>query len=105
MVRNFIQLFVLIVKLLLFAYGLGCILYIIGNFEFSYKEPEDELPNWLTEFEVYEVSNAKGVYLVTYYALTTLTTVGFGDFYPTTNLERLVMCVVFVGGVSVYSVF
>ena len=43
--------------------------------------------------------------MTTYYALTTLTTVGFGDYYPTTNFERLFMCVVFVGGISVYSVF
>jgi hypothetical protein len=104
-VRNFIQLTVLIIKLFLFAYGIGSIFYIIGNFEYSYKDPTDELSNWLTEFEVYEKTNRESAVYVTYFALTTLTTVGFGDIYPTTSLERLVMCVVFVGGVSVYSVF
>lgn len=41
--------------------------------------------------------------VMTYYALTTLTTVGFGDFYPVTNNERLLVVPIFFGGYIAFS--
>jgi len=41
----------------------------------------------------------------TYFALTTLTTIGFGDFYPVTDAERLVIAFLFLSGVTVFSYF
>jgi hypothetical protein len=38
-----------------------------------------------------------------YFALTTLSTVGFGDLYPKTDKERLISTVVLLSGVSVMS--
>ena len=43
--------------------------------------------------------------LSTYYALTTLTTIGFGDFYPVTEQERIVIAFLFLFGVSIFSYF
>ena len=39
----------------------------------------------------------------TYYALTTLSTTGFGDLYPITNVERIVCLIMFSLGVVVFS--
>ena len=38
-----------------------------------------------------------------YYALTSLSTCGFGDLYPKTDLERLFCSMMLLAGVSVFS--
>jgi voltage-gated potassium channel len=38
-----------------------------------------------------------------YFAFTTLTTVGLGDYHPITNLERLVTVSMFLGGLITLS--
>jgi hypothetical protein len=38
-----------------------------------------------------------------YYALTTLSTVGFGDIYPVTNAERLICGFFMISGASIFS--
>ena len=46
---------------------------------------------------------ARNVIVLFYFAFTTLSTVGFGDFHPKGNLERLVCSFVFLFGVSLFS--
>jgi len=38
-----------------------------------------------------------------YYGMTTLTTVGFGDFYPITDFERSIGVIFLFGGVIIMS--
>ena len=38
-----------------------------------------------------------------YYALTTLSTVGYGDFYPVSDRERVLAVVIMLGGVAFFS--
>jgi hypothetical protein len=38
-----------------------------------------------------------------YYALTTLSTVGYGDYYPISNNERIIAVVIMLGGVAFFS--
>jgi voltage-gated potassium channel len=38
-----------------------------------------------------------------YFAFTTLSTVGFGDYYPVSNIERLVGSFVMLFGVAIFS--
>ena len=40
---------------------------------------------------------------MTYFGVTTLATVGFGDFYPRTDIERIFCTVLMVIGVAVFS--
>ena len=46
----------------------------------------------------------KGIICV-YFAFTTLSTVGFGDYYPWTNYERLVGSFMLLFGVAIFSLF
>ena len=39
----------------------------------------------------------------TYFQVTTLSTIGFGDILPYTNTERILMSIIFVAGVAVFS--
>ena len=43
--------------------------------------------------------------IVTYFAFTTLSTVGFGDYYPSSEVERLVGAFLLLFGVAVFSLF
>jgi len=38
-----------------------------------------------------------------YFALTTLSTVGYGDYYPISNPERIFTIIVMLGGVAFFS--
>ena len=38
-----------------------------------------------------------------YYALTTLSTVGYGDYFPISNSERIVAVLIMLGGVAFFS--
>ena len=38
-----------------------------------------------------------------YFALTSLSTTGFGDFYPKNNFERFVCSFMLLGGVTIFS--
>jgi len=40
---------------------------------------------------------------VTYYAFTSLSTVGFGDLYPTNDAERLMVAFILLFGVAIFS--
>ena len=39
----------------------------------------------------------------TYFALTTLSTIGFGDYHPISSSERILMVFIFLIGVSIFS--
>ena len=41
---------------------------------------------------------------VSYFALTTLTTIGFGDLHPISDSEKVLMVLGFIGGVGVFTI-
>lgn len=48
---------------------------------------------------------SKRVIVNTYFALTTLSTIGFGDLYPVADYERLVGAFMLLFGVAIFSLF
>ena len=40
---------------------------------------------------------------MTYYTFTTLSTVGFGDYHPRGNIERMIGAFILLGGVAIFS--
>ena len=55
---------------------------------------------------VHEVNNKNAgtvVLIMMYWSFTTLSTVGFGDYYPISNHERGMMCFGFLAGVACFS--
>ena len=51
-----------------------------------------------------ERQSAEVLLIMLYWAFTTLSTIGLGDYYPVSNHERSVMCVGFILGVAMFSV-
>ena len=43
------------------------------------------------------------MWAMTYYTFTTLSTVGFGDYYPTNNIERIFIAIMMLWGVMINS--
>jgi hypothetical protein len=65
--------------------------------------PEIELQNFMDVYELRETTNIDSLIIMWYYSFTTLTTVGFGDFYPTTSAERLLLVFIFLVGTTIFS--
>ncbi|MDR3548149.1 MAG: ion channel [Candidatus Pacebacteria bacterium] len=92
-----------IVRLLLIAliitYFLGLAAYIIS----SQANPAHTAKTFINQSNFADCNRAEIVIRCMYFILATLTTVGFGDFVPYTNLERLFIIVVELFGVAFYS--
>ena len=59
--------------------------------------------NFLTFYKLHEKDAIDLVIISTYYSLTSLTTIGLGDYRPTNDLERLVCAFFLLFGVSIFS--
>lgn len=59
--------------------------------------------NFLTEYHVYEKSHSARVYQVSYFAFTSLSTVGFGDLHPQSDAECFICSFILLFGVAIFS--
>jgi len=59
----------------------------------------------ISETEVNLKTPKEKAIIVTYFAFTTLSTVGFGDYYPKSEVERLVGAFLLLFGVAIFSLF
>ena len=80
----------------------------IGDFyhdtEFREGQPFFESSEFfIPKFELNEMSAVKQAIAVTYFAQTSLSTVGFGDFYPVSDIERVVGAFILMFGVAIFS--
>jgi hypothetical protein len=102
--------------ILTICYFLGLGWYIFCDLVRDFQEPilatktteeleSMNLDNYLDyyEFETYSMEHRAIMSL--YYAFTTLSTVGFGDLAPRSNIERMVCSFILMFGVSIFSYF
>ena len=47
--------------------------------------------------------NTSNLVIACYYAFTTLSTVGYGDYYPVNSIERIIVVFFMIGGVGFFS--
>ena len=64
---------------------------------------EFEIENFISYFELYDKNPTQITILVTYFMFTSLSTVGFGDYHPRSNFERLVVALILLFGVAIFS--
>jgi potassium voltage-gated channel Eag-related subfamily H protein 8 len=85
------------------TYFIGCMVFFISN-EFNNDQDIADLNTFNTNFEMYEYKDNKSrLAVVCYFALTMLSTVGYGDYYPISNLEMISAVVIMMGGVAFFS--
>ena len=85
--------------LTLFTYFLGRFWYLLSS-----DQKRDDGQTWFEVFELetYEITNRQVVSC--YFAITMLSTVGYGDMYPISNTEKVVAVFCMMVGVAVFSV-
>lgn len=113
--------FYLVITILNSSYFLGLIWYIIceltEDFMKWYRDPLSPFfMNYNQGFFIndYELEHPDGedfkyshldiTLILTYFSFTSLSTVGFGDFYPHSDLERVLGAFILVFGVSLFSI-
>lgn len=100
LIKYLIQTFRLILSILIISYYVGIFLTILFQLV---DQLEDE---YLTFQDAYNFKQRKPLnqmVAMTYYAFTTLSTVGFGDFHPKNHHERIVIIFVLILGVATFS--
>ena len=103
----------LIIIALVITFFLGCLWFRISitfsdlscNDEYCFKTDES---TWFTKFKMWEEDPNNSLLYVQfmtslYFALTILSTVGYGDYFPVSNVEMLTALVVMLGGVAFFS--
>jgi hypothetical protein len=81
------------------TYFLGVLMYIVSN----ELNPKDASMTFIEAFKLRELSEYDRVVVCMYFILTTITTVGYGDFYPMSAIERVYVIGVQLFGVAFYS--
>ena len=95
--------FRIIVIIFTVSYFIGMTWYIFCELTLQVPVPEDEHQGFILEFEIYQNTVYENLVIMVYYAFTTLSTVGFGDFHPRSNAERLFCAVILLVGVAIFS--
>lgn len=114
MTSSALKILLLVLIILNISYYLGIIWYIFCDLSNQYynlwgRTEEDIAENgYLVEtffirHDLSSNSNMHNAITVVYYAFTSLTTVGFGDYYPVSDIERIVIAFVLVFGVATFS--
>lgn len=64
---------------------------------------QDQEETWYNEFEIDKMDWSEQLITSCYFALTTLSTVGYGDLYPKSQIEMAVSVIVMLLGVAFFS--
>ena len=69
----------------------------------AYQDNEEDLITFEKLFNFNDKAISEKVIIMAYYSFTTLSTVGFGDYYPISNGERLIMSGIMLLGIMCFS--
>jgi hypothetical protein len=95
--------FRLVIFIFMISYFVGVIIYIWSHiFRDMYSENQD-YSSYIDEFGLEDISVTEAIIVNTYFAFTSLSTVGFGDYHPISNIERLFTAFMLMCGVACFS--
>jgi hypothetical protein len=93
------KIFRLIIIAIIITYFIGCAWFYFCHID---VDEEGEI-SFITYFELESKKDTHQLIVSCYYALTTLSTVGYGDYYPVSTRERIFACLIMLGGVAFFS--
>jgi len=96
------RIFRLIIIAIIFTYFIGCFWYMSSEV-LNYETSKDEDGTFITKFGLEELSDYHKLVISCYFALTTLSTVGYGDYHPISNVERIIAIFIMLVGVAFFS--
>ena len=95
--------FNMVLKILRLVIIIFIVSYFVGILFYIFVDVTRESPdNFIDYFELPDNDSQKLIIML-YFAFTTLTTVGYGDFRPTNDRERLIFILIFLFGTLVFS--
>lgn len=68
-----------------------------------YDDDPKVQPGFVSEYGFYESATSRNILISLYFAFTSLSTVGFGDYAPRGNYERFVGAFILLFGVAIFS--
>jgi hypothetical protein len=89
----------LIIIAIILTYFIGCFWFLFC----SVHNEHNDYNTFIKEFGLQDQESMYQLIISAYYALTTLSTVGYGDYYPISSPERLVAVIVMLIGVAFFS--
>lgn len=89
----------LIIIAIIITYFVGCFWWLFCS---NYTSNDGE-NTFINHFDLNDLDEFYQLTISCYYALTTLSTVGYGDFYPVSNIERVVAVIIMLLGVAFFS--
>jgi hypothetical protein len=89
----------LIIIAIIITYFVGCFWWLFCS-NYTSNDSENTFINY---FNLNDLDEFYQLTISCYYALTTLSTVGYGDFYPVSNIERVVAVIIMLLGVAFFS--
>ena len=98
---TFLRIVQMLLQLLFLSHILGCFWFYLAVFEGL----DPEISTWVSSYDdgsALDASTATRYLYSVYWALTTLTTVGYGDITPTNNLERAYTCIALLASALIF---
>lgn len=83
---------------------LGIFWYIIVEIEYQTIDNENE-ENFFILYELDKKLAYESCIALTYFSLTSLSTIGLGDYHPKNSFERILVSIILLSGVSMFSYF
>mmetsp|Transcript_10851 Transcript_10851/g.18162 ORF Transcript_10851/g.18162 Transcript_10851/m.18162 type:complete len:747 (+) Transcript_10851:337-2577(+) len=113
-ISSSLKILLLVCIILNISYFLGFFWFIFCDLTNQYynvwgRTPEDIekngqlLETFYNQFELGSNEDLTNAVIVVYYAFTSLSTVGFGDYHPKNNIERIVCSFILLFGVAIFS--
>jgi len=96
------RIFRLVIIAVIITYFIGCFWWLISN-NLNYSQDVASNNTFVTYFNLENKSDWAKLIISCYFTLTTLTTVGYGDYYPISDMERIIAVFVMLCGVAFFS--
>lgn len=90
-------------KIIIFFLSLGMSVHILGCLWFYVSSTDNMNLNWIISNRIDSLSDMDQYIVSVYFVFTTLTTVGYGDNLPITNIEKIFTIILMCFGISFYS--
>lgn len=97
------RVFRLVLFILILSYFLGTFWYMITKHTTDHTKDRAEEFTFYNSYELYDKTDWQNLIIVVYFAFTTLSTVGFGDYNPKSEIERIVTTFILLVGVACFS--